>query len=459
MSNRTGFRENLTISILRWRWVFVALIVFLTLTFQFGAQRIVGENILDLRVLARIIPYAFVIPLLIGILLSIEYDRFKLRSAVNDLHLQQVLIRQLANARDWEELSAILLQFPRTTFPLIGASLYLYNNTTGEYLPIAGWSQNGVALPKANPSRSKTFCSIYQKLREPGECVIVPCCCLVYPSSTHQVIGYCLPLVTGNREVAMLHLFLPKGEMISPEHADLLAGIAPEAALAIERTYLKSAIETQTKSSNDLQDHFARYLHDTLGHNVAYMRLKLDQLLGVDALRDTTELRREIGRLLNVANQTYDQVRGTLIELRRESPADLSAALLETAKNIGERANFLVEFAIEGEPQILLPYVQRQILYIARESLRNIEKHANARNVKIVMIWMNEYIRLIISDDGIGFDPLISEYEKSHYGLKLMQECASELDGEIAIASTLGEGTQLTLTIPTTKIVQNLKLR
>ncbi|MEM2126119.1 MAG: histidine kinase [Candidatus Methanosuratincola sp.] len=451
MSNRTGFRENITISILKWRWAFVALIVFVTLTFQFKAQRINSESILDLRLLAVVIPYAFFIPLLIGILLSIEYDRSRLQNTVQDLHIQQVLIRQLANARDWEELTAILLQFPRTTFPLIGASLYLYNEKTGEYRLIAGWSQNGIALPEASPSRIKTYCSVYQKLHEPGECVILPCCCLVYPPTSQPVIDYCIPLVTGDREVAMLHLFLPKGEVISPERADLLAGIAPEAALAIERTYLKSAIETQSRSASDLQDHFARYLHDTLGHNVAYMRLKLDQLLGEDALRDTGELRREINRLLNVANQTYEQVRGTLVELRRESPSDLSKALLETATKIGERAKFLVDLVVEGEANLLPDYIQRHILYIARESLMNIEKHASAKFVKIVMIRENGNVRLDISDDGVGFDPSSVENVEGHYGLKLMKECATELAGNLEIISAFGAGTHITLTIPTSQ--------
>jgi signal transduction histidine kinase len=448
MSKSPGFRGILTTTILRWRWRFVALLIFTIFAYQIYQQQIYGGIFSDLRAFPGIIFNSLVIPLLIGFILSLEQDRIKLRNMVGYQEKQQVAIQQLASARDLEGILAILYEISRTELPFSGASLSLYHPHTGQYRPSAVEIRDWSTLPEVAPSLSKMNCSLNQKNKEAMKSLLVPCNCLATSSSSQPAAGYCIPLFAGDREAAVLHLFLPKGEDLDPGQAGFLSGLAPEAALAIERATLKDAVENQSNSVNESQDRLARYLHDTLGHNIAYIRLKLDQLMGAIAVEDSPEMRHEIGRLLDVANEAYEQVRGTLVELRRESTSDLPLALKDTAEIIGRRANFKVDMATKGEPRILQPEIQRQILYIAREALRNIEKHAQAENVWVDLTWNEGELSLTITDDGKGFDPTLPTTGKGHFGLKLIHECADEINGRLMVTSSGKTGTLMTLEVP-----------
>jgi signal transduction histidine kinase len=76
--------------------------------------------------------------------------------------------------------------------------------------------------------------------------------------------------------------------------------------------------------------------------------------------------------------------------------------------------------------------------------LSNISKHANAKNVSISITNHNDYLNIIVQDDGKGF---LEKHEKG-IGLKNIEERITSIDGTITIESTIGNGSSITIDIP-----------
>jgi two-component system nitrate/nitrite sensor histidine kinase NarX len=191
----------------------------------------------------------------------------------------------------------------------------------------------------------------------------------------------------------------------------------------------------------------AQRLHDTLGQSLGYLHLKLDQLTGDNALQEITAIRQELARMRDIANEAYDQVRGTLATLHPASSGDLATALLAQARSIGDQASFEIELTSEGQARPLSPPTQHQVLYLIRESLTNVAKHAQARRVVIHLCWTAGNLTIKLADDGRGFEPAGIQ-PNGHLGLAIMQERAMQINGFLKLESYPGFGAELTLWLP-----------
>lgn len=211
--------------------------------------------------------------------------------------------------------------------------------------------------------------------------------------------------------------------------ADLTAYKTAQAALAKERARI------------------ARDLHDSLGQSLGYLRLKLDQYTMDDISTDNGLLRQELLLMRDVANEAYELVRSMLAAARPSNSMALNTVLLAQAQSAGSRARFKVFFNNQGQPRPLPPIVQQQVLFICHEALNNIEKHAAANAVHIALKWEDNSLVLSLSDDGRGFCTDVP-VGSDHFGLAIMQERASEINGRLSISSTPGSGTELLLQVP-----------
>jgi two-component system sensor histidine kinase DegS len=151
--------------------------------------------------------------------------------------------------------------------------------------------------------------------------------------------------------------------------------------------------------------------------------------------------------MANAANESYDLIRGTLAVLQSSDTSDLSRIFSRYAEQIEDRSTIKVEFSNNGIPRSLSPKRMRQLFYIFREALTNIEKHAEASRVSIAISWDEDCLLMTVSDDGKGFDPFNIQYG-SHYGLKFMRERTELLNGSMNIQSALGSGTKLMIKVP-----------
>jgi PAS domain S-box-containing protein len=205
----------------------------------------------------------------------------------------------------------------------------------------------------------------------------------------------------------------------------------------------KEGILTQT--IHTMQIDIARDLHDTLGQNISYLRLKLDHLS--ESNQPPTDLQMELKNMSKAANESYDLIRGTLAVLQLENPNNLLHLFTQYADQIEERSNIIVVFITRGEPKLLSANQIRQLFYVFREALSNIEKYAHASQVTISMLWDDSVLLLGIIDNGRGVD-LTGAQENGHYGIKFMQDRIALLNGSFSIDSAIDGGTKITVKVP-----------
>jgi len=392
--------------------------------------------------------FGLVLPVIGGVILKLlARIRSEKGSITRYLELKKDLSRKLSEARDWDELTSILIQFPRLIVPFVGTTLMVYDHSTGRYELVSKWSQEGRPLPKPNPSPAAEYCALCMAAQWDSDGILVPCCCLDEQVSQEWKNSFCLPLLHQKMPVAMLHLYFTSNVWLSEEQISFLTDVAPEMALAVERARLQQSFSKQTAVTEAEMHNIARDLHDTLGHNLAYLRLKLDQITDGNSMKEVVAIRHELERMRDIANEAYEQMRGTLTRLMPETSPHLSEALLSHARKVAARANLQIELHSEGQPRFVPSHLRRQILYIFREAIANVEKHANATRVDIYIAWPRHGLSIRIRDDGHGFEPK-SINSNGHLGLTIMKERAEEIDGNIEFISSLGSGTEISLWFP-----------
>ncbi len=191
----------------------------------------------------------------------------------------------------------------------------------------------------------------------------------------------------------------------------------------------------------------ARDLHDTLGQDLAFLRLKLDQLVSMAPDLNTPTVQKDLSQMLVVANAAYDKVRKNIASIEPVRTSDLDRALQDLAQAIGSRSSLQVFFFSQNTPKKLPADSQRELICIVREALNNIEKHARATQVTLAVTWWLDSLVVKISDNGCGFQANKTPI-KNHFGLAIMRERAESIHGQIILASSPGHGTEVTILLP-----------
>ena len=200
---------------------------------------------------------------------------------------------------------------------------------------------------------------------------------------------------------------------------------------------------------------FARDMHDTLAHSMMAVLTQIRLVRKIRNRLSDSDVEAELGRAEDVALNGLTQARDAIQQIRTNNVLDkgISGALHELVERF--RARTGIQFILNIDPQSIRQEDKRgETLYrIAEEALRNIEKHANAKEVSITLerieasttdINSIPVFKLEIIDDGIGFNT--TNVAAGHYGLVGLREQAALIDGELIIDSTPGRGTTISLT-------------
>jgi signal transduction histidine kinase len=124
----------------------------------------------------------------------------------------------------------------------------------------------------------------------------------------------------------------------------------------------------------------------------------------------------------------------------------LVGALRERLDAVEKRSGIQAQLLIEG--QIECPIgTEKELYHIAQEALNNVLKHAESTEVTVRLHADDGCVELEIADDGSGFDR-DAVADKGGMGLVNMRQRAEELGGSLSVASSLGKGTRIHVSIP-----------
>lgn len=127
----------------------------------------------------------------------------------------------------------------------------------------------------------------------------------------------------------------------------------------------------------------------------------------------------------------------------------LVPAIKWSLDTLQEYAGIICTVKTCGEPVRLASDIETAIYRIAQESLNNVVAHAQAQIVCIKVIFQPHLIRMVIQDDGVGFDEAaIPDAASGRMGLIGMKERAQSIGGQIEVRSSPQQGTRITLNVP-----------
>jgi signal transduction histidine kinase len=189
----------------------------------------------------------------------------------------------------------------------------------------------------------------------------------------------------------------------------------------------------------------ARELHDTVGQSLSSLMVGialLSRLSGADAETKAGELQR-------LAGETLTQVRELSRELRPSALDDLGlgAALDRSAEDFTIRYPDLSVDVHADVPGRLPPATETALYRITQEAIANAARHGDAHNVSVLIVQRNGYVRVIVEDNGSGFDPQRALRNRNSVGLHAMQE-RSELLGGIFDIESGPDGTTVYVEVP-----------
>lgn len=197
----------------------------------------------------------------------------------------------------------------------------------------------------------------------------------------------------------------------------------------------------------------SRELHDDLGQALSLIKLRLGYIEG--HLRANQELlKQHCADTINYIDETIEDVRRLSHDL---SPAVLedfgiTLAIRKLIHGIIEiHRNIHIDHTIADIDHLVPKEFHINIYRIIQETVTNILKHADARNISIVMKQKDSEVIILIEDDGKGFDVQqalsVITVEKG-LGLASIQERIRMIGGTLYIDSQQGKGTRITLRIP-----------
>ncbi len=202
------------------------------------------------------------------------------------------------------------------------------------------------------------------------------------------------------------------------------------------------------------RNRLARDIHDSLGHYLTAVNIQLEKALLYQE-HNPDEAMQAIHDAKQAAADALRDVRRSVSALRDSQGFSLHESLLKLIQNTNSD-QLSVELTVDGEEDDY-PYSTLLALYrAAQEGLTNIQKHAQASRVKLRLEFGEREARLILRDNGCGFDPQSIE-EWNHqsskntppgFGLRGLQERLELLHGSVDVQSDIHKGTNLTVVVP-----------
>ena len=255
-----------------------------------------------------------------------------------------------------------------------------------------------------------------------------------------------VPVRMHNKKLGEINLFYKSPVSMSPEELELLDTLASHLAAAVEG--MRAVVLGREAAIAGERSLLARELHDSIAQSLAFLKIQVQLLRSAIFKNDNTKTNLALSELDSGLKESIADVRELLLHFRTRTQADdIDNAVQETLQKFQHQTGLQVSSKTIGEGLPLPQDMQTHVLHVLQESLSNVRKHACARSVEIE-IHKGEPWRFLVRDDGVGFDLLGSRTELQ-VGLKIMRERADQIGATVAIDSIVGQGTTVSLGVPT----------
>lgn len=217
-----------------------------------------------------------------------------------------------------------------------------------------------------------------------------------------------------------------------------------ESLNTLKTNYEKNLLSTQLEIQEETQQNISREIHDNIGLALTLAKLNLNTIS-----TEELELAKEkINQSIELIGTALQDLRNISRSLNSEliTNQGLIKAIEEEISRIRKSTTIKVAIQVSGETRYLDTHKELLLFRIIQEALNNTIKHSQATKIKIELLYLPSKLKLIVSDNGKGFNIEQPECKKGS-GLSNIQARTKIIKGEYIIESN-NYGTRITIIIP-----------
>ncbi len=194
----------------------------------------------------------------------------------------------------------------------------------------------------------------------------------------------------------------------------------------------------------------ARELHDEMGQDLTALSLGLKSLEGLEEIHD---FKQAVSGIRKIVEHMSVQVHHTAANLRPVllDHLGLREAIEDLVITWSERLGISADVHLEALSDPLDDEAATTIYRVVQEALTNVAKHSRASGVSVTAQLSDELLRVVVEDDGRGFDCTIMDTKRRGcFGLSGMRERLALVGGNFSVESAPGQGTTVYVSLPST---------
>jgi len=302
-----------------------------------------------------------------------------------------------------------------------------------------------------------TICDVNQRLKNRNLALDEDSEAILLQLSTHYRALLAVPMIFPRGEVyGTLDLYYDTPQQFNDEDIAIASAYSDQAVLAIENARMGERLAQAAVLSE--RDRLARDLHDTVTQTLFSASLIAD-VLPVLWEQDEANGRMALQEVRQLASGALAEMRMLLFELRPEAllSADIFTLFQHQVDAFSSRTRTKASLKAERFECQMPADVKIGLYRITQELLHNIEKHAQASEVQVILEHADpdpqrklsklhcrqcrKCVRLVVVDNGRGFDP--KAVTSDHMGLRIIQERVDGFNGRMDIHTQPGAGTRV----------------
>jgi signal transduction histidine kinase len=293
----------------------------------------------------------------------------------------------------------------------------------------------------------------------------------------------CAPLEVKGQLVGLIQIASPNFNHFNNDQRDFLSAVAAQVSVSVENSRLYDQLQTfnielekkvrqrtseleatrwsvsekarqlqrllseSYRIQEDTQARIAQDMHDSVTQMIIgalYETQAARQALGEDSGQSAVHL----ANAQNLLSEVETEIRQVIYDLHPPVLDMMGVVVALKRFAITYSAAFNIECKVQlfGVSHRLSKDTEIGIYRIVQAALNNVASHAKAEKVRVAFHYIENYLRVIIEDDGVGFDPdSVFTIPGEHLGLIGMKERAEGIGAELDISSELGSGTRIEL--------------
>jgi DNA-binding NarL/FixJ family response regulator/signal transduction histidine kinase len=258
-----------------------------------------------------------------------------------------------------------------------------------------------------------------------------------------------VPLRAKSRIIGTLNVLSRTRGFYTEADVATMVQVANTIAIFLDNMYLHSRIRQLVIAEE--RSRIARDIHDTLMQSLTSIILQLDTI--ERNYQDNEHLSIDLRRTRQIAQRALTEARSRIWDLhpRTLTSQPLPQVLGDELAIWQQTSGVPARLFVRGEGKLSLA-VEVAILRIMQEALHNVHKYARAHDVRVDLEYSAHDVRLLVTDDGVGFNPQQSQANatltSSGFGMIAMRERAHAAGGHFHVSSWPNNGTRVEASFP-----------